>query len=145
MYCSIRSPKEERLYYNHSAKGHAPLASKQPPSTCLMRPGISGSRKMQGRTPCRGWSRKAGLRSCTPWKRKVPEPLPEFFFSTVHTCLVLSESCWQGQVRDRLPRWEERQAHSGSHGFSGMPPLCCGSRQGAQVPSTCPPLDLWAS
>ena len=83
LHCSIRSPREERLYYNRSAKGHAPLARKQPPPTCLMSPGISGSRKIQGRTGC---SRKVELRSCIPCKRKMPKLLLQFFFP-LSTCV----------------------------------------------------------
>lgn len=50
LHCSIRSPREGRLYYNRGAKGHVPLARKQSLSTCLMCPGVSGSWEMQGRS-----------------------------------------------------------------------------------------------
>lgn len=73
-----------------------------------MHPGILGSWKMQGRTPWREWSRKAGLCSCTTWKRKAPKPFQELLFSPIHVCLVLFESCFQGQV------WTDFQNGSGS-------------------------------
>lgn len=50
LHCSIRSPREGRLYYNRGAKGHVPLARKQSLSTCLMCPGVSGSWERQGRS-----------------------------------------------------------------------------------------------
>lgn len=50
LHCSIRSPREGRLYYNRGAKGHVPLARKQPLSTCLMCRGVSGSWEIQGRS-----------------------------------------------------------------------------------------------
>lgn len=48
LHCSIHGPREGRLYYNHGAKGHVPLARKQSLSACLMCPGVSGSWEIQG-------------------------------------------------------------------------------------------------
>lgn len=106
---------------------------------------VSQSRKIQGRTPGRRGSRKAGQWSCSPRKRKMPEPLLELIFSAVHTCPGLSESCWQGQVRDRLLRWERQREPGGGHSFSAIRRPCCGSRRGAWAPPVFPPLDLWPS
>lgn len=106
---------------------------------------VSQSRKIQGRTPGRRGSRKAGQWSCSPRKRKMPEPLLELIFSAVHTCPGLSESCWQGQVRDRLLRWELQREPGGGHSFSAIRWPCCGSRRGAWAPPVFPLLDLWPS
>lgn len=122
LHCSIRGPREGRLYYNRGAKGHVPLTRKQSLSTCLMCPGVPGSWEIQ----VQGWSRKVG-----PVMEKTPHRASlRLFFSTGHMHLFLT-AAFRAKCRIQLLPWEQ-------------PCLChdpggCGSRQGPWVPSIFPP------